>query len=464
MISRESLPHIANSDFHRPEHLYAWKTLLNAEKTPRGRARRAAARHRDRRAAPDARRGGGDRVNALAVGRAGSVGLAVGVAAYVVSAAIALRSRRRRAVPRRTGSTPPASRSSSRSAESTRASRRTSSRSSGSTTALVRGRLLLRVEGRSGLSPSPAASRTGIRRSRASSSSTSREPGGNAKVNRLTAALRHARHRLILFSDGNVRVRPGLPAARRVLVRRPARRPRVAPLPGAAAPPSLGLADRDALPERLPAGRARRCSRGRAPDCRASSESRSWSRAAPSTRSRGSAPCATTWRRTIVLGREVRRPGSASSLSADVLDTIEVRKKAPGGLGAAPALGDDAAPAGAAGSTSGELFTGAAALVRSPRSRPRRAARGGRARRRVPGRRATARSSGSRRPWGGASRSARRRAPAGARLRRLRGLLGGPRRPRGSPGAGAPCGSDRRRGSSRAAPGGARSGSAPERP
>ena len=35
-----------------------------------------------------------------------------------------------------------------------------------------------------------------------------REPGGNAKVNRLGAALRYARHRLILFSDGNVRVRP----------------------------------------------------------------------------------------------------------------------------------------------------------------------------------------------------------------------------------------------------------------
>ena len=32
VISRESLPHIANSDFHRPEHLYAWKTLLPAEK------------------------------------------------------------------------------------------------------------------------------------------------------------------------------------------------------------------------------------------------------------------------------------------------------------------------------------------------------------------------------------------------------------------------------------------------
>ncbi len=35
-----------------------------------------------------------------------------------------------------------------------------------------------------------------------------RDPGGNAKVNRLAAAARHARHRLLLFSDGNVRVRP----------------------------------------------------------------------------------------------------------------------------------------------------------------------------------------------------------------------------------------------------------------
>jgi len=32
VVSRESLPHIANSDFHRPEHLYAWKTLLHSEK------------------------------------------------------------------------------------------------------------------------------------------------------------------------------------------------------------------------------------------------------------------------------------------------------------------------------------------------------------------------------------------------------------------------------------------------
>jgi ceramide glucosyltransferase len=35
-----------------------------------------------------------------------------------------------------------------------------------------------------------------------------REPGGNRKVNRLEAGLKHARHRLILLSDGNVRVRP----------------------------------------------------------------------------------------------------------------------------------------------------------------------------------------------------------------------------------------------------------------
>jgi hypothetical protein len=33
VISRQSLPHLANSDFHRPEHLYAWKSLVPAEKT-----------------------------------------------------------------------------------------------------------------------------------------------------------------------------------------------------------------------------------------------------------------------------------------------------------------------------------------------------------------------------------------------------------------------------------------------
>ena len=35
-----------------------------------------------------------------------------------------------------------------------------------------------------------------------------REPGGNAKVNRLISGLRHARFQLFLLTDGNVRVRP----------------------------------------------------------------------------------------------------------------------------------------------------------------------------------------------------------------------------------------------------------------
>jgi ceramide glucosyltransferase len=35
-----------------------------------------------------------------------------------------------------------------------------------------------------------------------------REPGGNSKVNRLSAAVRHARFRHILMADGNVRVHP----------------------------------------------------------------------------------------------------------------------------------------------------------------------------------------------------------------------------------------------------------------
>jgi hypothetical protein len=31
-VAREKLPYIGNSDFHKPEHLYAWKTLLPCEK------------------------------------------------------------------------------------------------------------------------------------------------------------------------------------------------------------------------------------------------------------------------------------------------------------------------------------------------------------------------------------------------------------------------------------------------
>ncbi|HEY6146441.1 MAG TPA: PHP domain-containing protein [Thermoanaerobaculia bacterium] len=35
VVSREKLRHIANSDFHRPDHLHAWKTLLKAAKDPK---------------------------------------------------------------------------------------------------------------------------------------------------------------------------------------------------------------------------------------------------------------------------------------------------------------------------------------------------------------------------------------------------------------------------------------------
>ena len=32
VISLKKYPYIANSDFHRPRHIYSWKTLLNCEK------------------------------------------------------------------------------------------------------------------------------------------------------------------------------------------------------------------------------------------------------------------------------------------------------------------------------------------------------------------------------------------------------------------------------------------------
>jgi len=33
-VSLRRLPFIANSDFHKPKHIYSWKTLLNCEKDP----------------------------------------------------------------------------------------------------------------------------------------------------------------------------------------------------------------------------------------------------------------------------------------------------------------------------------------------------------------------------------------------------------------------------------------------
>ncbi len=65
VVSREMLPHIANSDFHRPEHLYAWKTLLPAREERRGRPRGAAARRGHRCPSTGAAgRGGCHRVSA----------------------------------------------------------------------------------------------------------------------------------------------------------------------------------------------------------------------------------------------------------------------------------------------------------------------------------------------------------------------------------------------------------------
>ena len=32
MTSLKHFPYVANSDFHKPKHLYSWKTLLRCEK------------------------------------------------------------------------------------------------------------------------------------------------------------------------------------------------------------------------------------------------------------------------------------------------------------------------------------------------------------------------------------------------------------------------------------------------
>jgi len=33
-VSAKRLPYVANSDFHKPKHIYSWKTLVNCEKHP----------------------------------------------------------------------------------------------------------------------------------------------------------------------------------------------------------------------------------------------------------------------------------------------------------------------------------------------------------------------------------------------------------------------------------------------
>jgi ceramide glucosyltransferase len=150
-----------------------------------------------------------------------------------------------------------------------------------------------------------------------------REPGGNAKVNRLAAALRFARHRLVLFSDGNVRVRPDF-LRRAVSWFRDPRVGLVSHLFRASGASSLGsrlealylngclmpgtalIADVLGIP--CVVGKSILVSR-RALDSIG-----------------GIASLRDYLAEDFVLGREVRRAGYRVVLSADVLETVEVGK------------------------------------------------------------------------------------------------------------------------------------------
>ena len=48
MTSLKHYPYVANSDFHKPKHLYSWKTLLRCEKTLAGDQAGAAEQRRRR--------------------------------------------------------------------------------------------------------------------------------------------------------------------------------------------------------------------------------------------------------------------------------------------------------------------------------------------------------------------------------------------------------------------------------
>jgi ceramide glucosyltransferase len=150
-----------------------------------------------------------------------------------------------------------------------------------------------------------------------------REPGGNAKVNRLAAAMRHTKHRFILFSDGNVRVRPGF-LKRAVSWFRDPRVGLVSNLFRASGAASLGSRVEalylngcllpgtalvaDVLGQPCVVGKSILVSR-RALDAIG-----------------GIGSLRDYLAEDFVLGREVRRSGYRVILSADVLDTMEVGK------------------------------------------------------------------------------------------------------------------------------------------
>jgi ceramide glucosyltransferase len=150
-----------------------------------------------------------------------------------------------------------------------------------------------------------------------------REPGGNAKVNRLSAAMRYAKHRYVLFSDGNVRVQPGF-LRRAVSWFQDPRVGLVSNLFRASGAASLGSRIEalylngclmpgtafiaDVLGQPCVVGKSILVSR----------------RALESIGGIGS--LRDYLAEDFVLGREIRRAGYRVVLSSDVLDTVEVRK------------------------------------------------------------------------------------------------------------------------------------------
>ena len=236
VVSREKLPHIANSDFHRPEHLYAWKTLLKAEKSVAAvldGPEDAGTGIGVLRLTP--RVGGGDRVNASAI---------VCLLGLLLSVGRSTRPQRRRScgvaarpAGRAASGLPPAGLD--REAP-LRASTTSSSENLESFYRLDYPEYevvfsfarrddpgLLRRAARRRPPPDDPER---LRRRRAGAG---RQLEGQPPRRRLCATRATG---YILFADGNVRVDPEFLAPRRLLVLEPVRRPRVPSLPRPGAP------------------------------------------------------------------------------------------------------------------------------------------------------------------------------------------------------------------------------------
>ena len=151
------------------------------------------------------------------------------------------------------------------------------------------------------------------------------DAGGNAKVDRLAAAADRARHRMLLFSDGNVRVRPDF-LSRAVSPFADSRVGLVSHLFAAAgAASSASRVEALYLNGCLLPGTAAVAGLLRMP-C-VVGKSILVSRTALEVIG-GFASLRHFLAEDYLIGREVRRAGYRVALSADVLDTIEVRKTA----------------------------------------------------------------------------------------------------------------------------------------